>query len=98
MIITVLGSAAGGGFPQANCNCFNCAGVRAGDPQLVPRTQSSLAVSREGETWVLLNASPDIRQQINAMHELLPRPDHALRFTPIQYVVPTATLTTSPAC
>jgi pyrroloquinoline quinone biosynthesis protein B len=87
MIIKVLGSAAGGGFPQANCNCFNCAGVRAGDPQLVPRTQSSLAVSREGETWALLNASPDIRQQINAMPELVPRPDHALRCSPIKSVV-----------
>ena len=87
MIIKVLGSAAGGGFPQANCNCCNCADVRAGDPQLVARTQSSLAVSRDGETWALLNASPDIRQQINAMPELAPRPDQALRYSPIKSVV-----------
>ena len=74
MIIKVLGSAAGGGFPQANCNCRNCADVRAGRPGLVPRTQSSLAVSRDGERWLLLNASPDIRQQIAATPELAPRP------------------------
>ena len=65
MIVKVLGSAAGGGFPQANCNCRNCADVRAGRPGLSPRTQSSLAVSGDGEQWLLLNASPDIRQQIS---------------------------------
>ena len=65
MIIKVLGSAAGGGFPQWNCNCRNCAAVRAGTPGFRARTQSSLAVSRDGVNWVLLNASPDLRQQIN---------------------------------
>ena len=65
MIIKVLGSAAGGGFPQWNCNCRNCAAVRAGTPGFRARTQSSLAVSRDGVSWVLLNASPDLRQQIN---------------------------------
>ena len=64
MIIKVLGSAAGGGFPQWNCNCRNCAAVRAGTPGFRARTQSSLAVSRDGMSWALLNASPDLRQQI----------------------------------
>ena len=79
MIIKVLGSAAGGGFPQANCNCRNCADVRRGVPGLGPRTQSSLAVSRDGERWVLLNASPDLRQQIAATPELAPAPGCGVR-------------------
>ena len=83
MIIKVLGSAAGGGFPQANCNCRNCADVRAGRPGLVPRTQSALAVSSDGERWLLLNASPDIRQQIVATPELAPRPGSGIRSSPI---------------
>jgi len=87
MIIKVLGSAAGGGFPQVNCNCRNCADVRAGRPGLRPRTQSSLAASRDGERWVLLNASPDLRQQIAATPELAPRADQGLRFSPIAAVV-----------
>ncbi|MFW6746021.1 pyrroloquinoline quinone biosynthesis protein PqqB [Acinetobacter pittii] len=64
MYIYVLGSAAGGGFPQWNCNCPNCHGVRAGTIQAKARTQSSIAVSENGTDWVLLNASPDIRQQL----------------------------------
>lgn len=64
MYIYVLGSAAGGGFPQWNCNCPNCHGVRTGTIQAKPRTQSSIAVSENGIDWVLLNASPDIRQQL----------------------------------
>ena len=83
MIVKVLGSAAGGGFPQANCNCRNCADVRAGKPGLSQRTQSALAVSRDGERWVLLNASPDIRQQIAAAPALAPRPGSGLRSSPI---------------
>src|SRR3954471_13164482 len=83
MIIKVLGSAAGGGFPQANCNCRNCADVRAGRPGLTPRTQSSLAVSADGAQWLLLNASPDIRQQINAVRELAPSPGGGARSSPI---------------
>lgn len=63
MYIYVLGSAAGGGFPQWNCNCPNCHGVRTGTIQAKARTQSSIAVSENGTDWVLLNASPDIRQQ-----------------------------------
>ncbi len=57
-------SAAGGGFPQWNCNCANCQGLRDGTIQAVPRTQSSIIVSDNGKEWVLCNASPDISQQI----------------------------------
>lgn len=64
MYIYVLGSAAGGGFPQWNCNCPNCHGVRTGSIQAKARTQSSIAVSENGIDWILLNASPDIRQQL----------------------------------
>ena len=87
MLIKVLGSAAGGGFPQANCNCRNCADVRLGKPGLRARTQSSLAVSADGRAWALLNASPDLRQQIAATPELAPRPDAGPRCSPIEAVV-----------
>lgn len=72
MYIRVLGSAAGGGFPQWNCNCANCTAVRAGDPALTARTQSSIAVSHNGQDWLLVNASPDILAQVRAMPELQP--------------------------
>ena len=81
MRILVLGSAAGGGFPQWNCNCDNCRRVRAGDPLTAPRSQSSLAVSNDGVRWVLLNASPDLRQQIAANPALHPHADK--RHSPI---------------
>jgi pyrroloquinoline quinone biosynthesis protein B len=87
MLIRVLGSAAGGGFPQWNCNCPNCAGVRAGKPGLRARTQSSLAVSRDGGDWVLLNASPDLRKQIEDSPVLAPAADDALRSSPIKAAV-----------
>lgn len=87
MLIKVLGSAAGGGFPQINCNCRNCADVRLGKPGLRPRTQSSLAVSRDGQAWVLLNASPDLRQQIGAIAELAPRRQVGPRTSPIKAVI-----------
>jgi pyrroloquinoline quinone biosynthesis protein B len=70
--IRILGSAAGGGFPQWNCNCFNCDGVRNGTIQAVSRTQSSIAVSEDGIDWVLINASPDILVQIRANPALQP--------------------------
>jgi pyrroloquinoline quinone biosynthesis protein B len=69
----VLGSAAGGGFPQWNCFCPGCRLAWAGDRRVKPRTQASLAVSADGETWVLLNASPDLRAQLQATPELHPR-------------------------
>jgi pyrroloquinoline quinone biosynthesis protein B len=86
MIIKVLGSAAGGGLPQVNCKCRNCMDVRAGKPGIVPRTQSSVAVSGDGKRWLLLNASPDIRQQINAAPELAPPSEPLLRSSPIAAV------------
>lgn len=83
----VLGSAAGGGFPQWNCNDEASRRVRAGDPQFLPRTQSSLAVSSDARRWVLLNASPDLRQQINERHQLQPGPSDPRRSSPIAAVV-----------
>jgi len=83
--ILVLGSAAGGGFPQWNCNCGNCRRARAGDSAAPPRTQSSLAVSGDGARWVLLNASPDLRQQILATRQL--HPSRGIRASPITGVV-----------
>jgi pyrroloquinoline quinone biosynthesis protein B len=71
--IIVLGSAAGGGFPQWNCLCPVCRLAWAGDRRVTPRTQSSVAVSSDGERWLLLNASPDLRQQIIATRQLHPR-------------------------
>jgi len=74
MRITVLGSAAGGGFPQWNCHCRNCAGVRDGSLRAVPRTQSSVAVSgRRDDAFVLVNASPDLRAQLAAYAPAKPR-------------------------
>jgi len=72
MKIIVLGSAAGGGFPQWNCNCRNCSGVRSGTVAATARTQSSIAVSANGSDWVLVNASPDILAQIRATPALQP--------------------------
>ena len=86
MRIIVLGSAAGGGFPQWNCNCANCRAVRNGAPGYTPRTQSSLAVSADGADWLLLNASPDLRAQMSAAPDLSPRADDPLRASPIKAV------------
>jgi pyrroloquinoline quinone biosynthesis protein B len=72
MKVRVLGSSAGGGFPQWNCNCRNCDGVRRGTIAARARTQSSIAVSENGEDWLLVNASPDILAQIAANPELQP--------------------------
>lgn len=72
MRVLVLGSGAGGGFPQWNCNCDNCAGLRRGTLRATPRTQSSIAVSAHGDRWLLINASPDVRAQINAHSALQP--------------------------
>uniref|UniRef100_UPI0035CC96EF pyrroloquinoline quinone biosynthesis protein PqqB n=1 Tax=uncultured Caballeronia sp. TaxID=1827198 RepID=UPI0035CC96EF len=72
MKIKVLGSSAGGGFPQWNCNCRNCAGVRSGTLDAKRRTQSSIIVSSTGDDWLLVNASPDLLAQIAAHPELQP--------------------------
>ena len=69
----VLGSAAGGGFPQWNCRCPVCKLAWAGDRRVRPRTQASLAVSGNGEDWVLINASPDLSEQIRRVPALRPR-------------------------
>jgi len=66
MHILILGSSAGGGFPQWNCNCHNCAGLRNGTVNARARTQSSIAVSSNGTDWVLINASPEILAQLQA--------------------------------
>lgn len=87
MLIKVLGSAAGGGFPQWNCNGRNSADLRQGEAGLRARTQASVAVSANGRDWVLLNASPDLRQQINDAPELHPAPDAGPRNSPIKAVV-----------
>ena len=89
MIIRILGAAAGGGFPQWNCNGRNSASVRAGKSGFTARTQSSLAVSADGKRWVLLNASPDLRQQIAAAPDLWPDANGPLRNSPIKSAVVT---------
>lgn len=85
MQIQVLGSAAGGGFPQWNCNCRNCRGLRDGSVKATARTQSSIAVSHDGERWILINTSPDIRQQILDFPPL--QPGRAVRDTAIEAIV-----------
>jgi pyrroloquinoline quinone biosynthesis protein B len=81
----ILGAAAGGGFPQWNSNAAGCRRARAGDPLARPRTQASVAISADGKSWYLLNASPDLRQQIDAASCLHPR--DGLRSSPIAGVV-----------
>src|SRR5580658_9104980 len=85
MKIAVLGSAAGGGFPQWNSNAEGCRRARAGDPAARPRTQASLAVSLDGVRWFLINASPDLREQIGRSAFL--HPASGLRSSPIAGVV-----------
>lgn len=85
MKIRVLGSGAGGGFPQWNCNCPNCDGVRRGTLRARARTQSSIAASGDGEGWVLFNASPDILAQIAAFPAL--RAHNRLRGTSIRAIM-----------
>lgn len=87
MLVRVLGSAAGGGFPQWNCACRNCSDVRKGVPGLSPRSQSSLAISIDGASWCLLNASPDLREQIAATPALAPYKQGGVRSSPIKSVV-----------
>jgi pyrroloquinoline quinone biosynthesis protein B len=86
MWIHVLGSAAGGGFPQWNCNCNNCAGLRAGTLKAHARTQSSICISANGSDWALINASPDIRAQLHAFPPIHP-PVEAPRGSGIRGVV-----------
>lgn len=85
MYVRVLGASAGGGFPQWNCNCANCRDARSGHPDLIPRTQSSIAWSRNKKDWLLFNASPDILTQLKAQTDL--QPGRALRDTGIAAVL-----------
>jgi pyrroloquinoline quinone biosynthesis protein B len=81
--IHILGSAAGGGLPQWNCACANCAAARTG--KIAPQTQSSIAISNDSEDqrrWFLINASPDLPPQIENTPQLQPRTD-SRRNTPI---------------
>jgi pyrroloquinoline quinone biosynthesis protein B len=82
--LRLLGTAAGGGLPQWNCGCQNCSEARAG--RIAARTQSSVAVSAGGEHWFLVNASPDLRAQIESFPALHARPD-AARQSPIDGVL-----------
>jgi len=84
--LRILGSGAGGGFPQWNCNCANCAGYRSGTLKGQARTQSSIAVSgQDPQQWVLINASPDIRAQLEATPAM--QPQRALRDTALAAIV-----------
>jgi pyrroloquinoline quinone biosynthesis protein B len=85
MRVRILGSAAGGGFPQWNCSCRNCSSLRQGAFSGVARTQAQLAWSAIPGQWTLVNASPDLRQQIDATPELWPTGDG--RHSPISDVV-----------
>ena len=85
MHIHVLGSGAGGGFPQWNCNCHNCDGLRKGTIKARARTQSSICVSGDGVNWVLFNASPDVLKQVQEFAPL--QPGRAIRDTGIAGIV-----------
>src|SRR5712691_552768 len=81
----VLGSAAGGGFPQWNCRCPTCLMAWAGDARVRPRTQASLAVSGDGESWLLINAAPELPEQLRKAPALHPR--SGTRGSPIKAVL-----------
>jgi pyrroloquinoline quinone biosynthesis protein B len=85
MLVKILGSAAGGGFPQWNCLCPNCRALRAGTFHGKPRSQTQVAISADGRTWFLLGASPDLRAQIEAAPALHPQPQtpETARHSPI---------------
>ncbi|MFO1319765.1 MAG: pyrroloquinoline quinone biosynthesis protein PqqB [Burkholderiales bacterium] len=85
MRIRVLGAAAGGGFPQWNCNCPNCDGLRKGTLRARARTQSSITLSGNDTDWVLFNASPDVLAQLRSFPAL--QPARALRDTGIRSIV-----------
>lgn len=87
MQIEILGSAAGGGFPQWNCGCRNCCGLRAGTIRAKRRTQTQVAASDDGQEWFLLNASPDLRLQIEQTNPLHPR---GQRHSPISGILLTS--------
>src|SRR5215831_13659441 len=81
----VLGSAAGGGYPQWNCRCPVCRLAWEGDADVKPRTQTSVAVSADGRQWTLLNAAPELRTQLGGARALWPA--EGIRSSPIAAVV-----------
>ena len=85
MLVKILGSAAGGAFPQWNCGCANCSSLRAGTFRGKARSQTQVAVSEDGVDWFLLGASPDLRGQIEATPVLHPR--DGMRSSPIRGVI-----------
>jgi pyrroloquinoline quinone biosynthesis protein B len=88
--IKVLGAAAGGGLPQWNCTCVNCSAIRSKHSDIQPRTQSQLAVSADEDAWFLINASPDLRQQLISNSEVHPDPAKGLRNTPVAGIILTS--------
>ena len=86
MHVIILGTSAGGGLPQWNCNCENCRAVRQGRQNIQSRNQPSVALSMDGENWHLLNVCPDIRQQIMSTPALHPQGDE-IRHTPIKSAI-----------
>ncbi len=86
MDLVLLGTAAGGGFPQWNCWCAPCRVARSDPRRAHPRTQSSAAVSIDGSRWFLLNASPDVREQLNRLNGVIPT---GTRHVPVEGIVTT---------
>jgi pyrroloquinoline quinone biosynthesis protein B len=84
MHVLLLGTAAGGGFPQWNCRCATCQAARESPPRATPRTQSSIAVSADGAHWFLGNASPAVRAQLERLGA---GPPGAVRWSPVEGVV-----------
>lgn len=89
MRLRVLGAAAGGGFPQWNCSCSNCRRLRQGTLRSRPRSQAQLAITADNQRWFLVNASPDLRSQIESFPDLYPGPD-SIRNSPIAGVILTS--------
>ena len=90
MRIKVLGAAAGGGLPQWNCTCLNCSAVRDNQLGIRARSQSQLAVSAQDDSWFLINASPDLREQLISNREFYPNSEKGLRSTPVAGVILTS--------
>jgi pyrroloquinoline quinone biosynthesis protein B len=88
--IKVLGAAAGGGLPQWNCACVNCSSVRNNQPNIRTSSQAQLAVSAEPASWFLINASPDLRDQLIKSPDLHPNSANGLRNTPVAGVILTS--------
>ena len=86
MFIRVLGAAAGGGYPQWNCNHPNSRLARNKNSNAIKRTQSSVAVSLDKKKWFILNASPDLRQQLWENPELMPAENDPLRYLSLIHI------------